>query len=163
MQSSKDKNLGGRPAKFSEPSRPITITLPERILSLLVTINPDRAKAITSAVNMLLSSKGESTVLFEVRKVSNEKAIILVGHSKYLSRIPWLRMIEVGPARNIISIKSGTSIESMEVAIQDLLEEVPANEYHEREILEALLKSIRSSRRSKKSVKEEILFVELDK
>jgi len=162
MDSSKVKNLGGRPAKFSEPSRPITITLPERILSLLVTVNPDRAKAITSVVDSLLSSGEKNKKLFEVRKVSNEKAIILVGHSNYLSRIPWLRLIEVGPARNIISIKSGTSIESMEVAVQDLLEEVPVSELHEREILEALIKSIRSSRRSKKSVKEEILFVEFD-
>lgn len=162
MDSSKVKNLGGRPAKFSEPSRPITITLPERILSLLVTVNPDRAKAITSVVDSLLSSGEKNKKLFEVRKVSNEKAIILVGHSNYLSRIPWLRLIEVGPARNIISIKSGTSIESMEVAVQDLLDEVPVSELHEREILEALIKNIRSSRRSKKSVKEEILFVEFD-
>lgn len=162
MDSSKVKNLGGRPAKFSEPSRPITITLPERILSLLVTVNPDRAKAITSVVDSLLSSGEKNKKLFEVRKVSNEKAIILVGHSNYLSRIPWLRLIEVGPARNIISIKSGTSIESMEVAVQDLLDEVPVSELHEREILEALIKNIRSSRRSKKSIKEEILFVEFD-
>lgn len=162
MHSSKEKNPGGRPAKFSEPSRPITITLPERTLSLLQTINPDRAKAITSAVDTLLNSGGNAHKLFEIRKVSTGKSIILVGHSKYLSRVPWLRLIEVGPARHIISIQSGTSIESMEVAIHDLLEDLPANEHQEREILEALMKSIRASRRSKKSIKEEILFVELD-
>jgi len=162
MHSSKAKNLGGRPSKFSEPSRPVTITLPERILSLLSTVNPDRALAITSVVDSLFSSSDNQQHLFEIRKVSTGKSIILVGHSKYLSQIPWLRLIEVGPARHIISIQSGTSIESMEVAIHDLLEDLPDSEHHEREILEALMKSIRTSRRSKKSVKEEILFVEMD-
>ena len=43
-------NPGGRPAKFDEPSRPVTMTLPDRILDRLAEIGDDRAKAVVKAV-----------------------------------------------------------------------------------------------------------------
>ena len=39
---------GGRPAKFDEPSRPVTITLPDRILDRIKEIDDDRAKGIVN-------------------------------------------------------------------------------------------------------------------
>ena len=36
------KSTGGRPAKFAEPSRPVTVTLPERILRQLDETEPLR-------------------------------------------------------------------------------------------------------------------------
>src|SRR4051812_902670 len=46
-QPSRDKkNTGGRPPKFAEPSRPITLTLPESTLEALRHIDRDRGKAI---------------------------------------------------------------------------------------------------------------------
>ena len=36
------KSSGGRPAKFAEPSRPVTVTLPERILRQLDETEPLR-------------------------------------------------------------------------------------------------------------------------
>lgn len=162
MKSSNVKNPGGRPAKFTEPSRPITVTLPERILNLLKTVNSDRAKAITAVVENQLGFTNEAKHPVVSLKVSPGTAIILTGHSDYLKRIPWLRLIEVSPARNLISIQSGTSIESMELALHDLIEEIPQTEKQEREILELLLRYIRTSRRSRKSIKEEILFIEAD-
>ena len=92
-------------------------------------------------------------------RIAPNKAIILVGHSAQLKRIPFLRLIEVAPGRHLISVQSGTSIESMEVALHDLLETLPADGSAERAILEGLMQIIRSSRRTHNTTKEEILFV----
>ena len=50
-----DKVRGGRPAKFDEPSRPVTLTLPDRILERIKEIDGDRAKGIVKAVETVLA------------------------------------------------------------------------------------------------------------
>ena len=159
MASRAEKHRGGRPAKFGEPSRPVTITLPERILHLLDRVDSDRAKAITKLVDSSLEINGPPPKPVITVKVAEGKAIILVSYCEPLNRLPWLRLIEVAPARHLISIQSGTSIESIEVALHDLLENMPKDKLLDREILEALMHIIRSSRRSKTTMKEEILFL----
>ncbi len=153
------KNRGGRPAKFSEPSRPITVTLPERVLRLLAAVDPDRAKAITKVTEAALSTGGKPHKTVSTIQVAPGKSIILVDNSELLGRIPWLRLIEIAPARHLISIQSGTSIESMEVALHDLLEDLPKENSRDREVLEALRRILHASRRTRTTTKEEILFV----
>ena len=162
MTSRLEKHPGGRPTKFSEPSRPVTVTLPERVLQLLTTVDSDRAKAITKLADASLTHNDKSLKPVTTVKVAKGRAIILVSYSEQLKRIPWLRLIEVAPARHLISIRSGTSIESMEVAMQDLLEDLPKAKSSDRDILETLLQIIRASRRTKTTMKEEILFIATD-
>ena len=158
-KSSAEKKRGGRPSKFGEPSRPVTVTLPERILRMLAAVDSDRAKAICKLADARLGARGEFSQPVATVEVADGQAIILVNRSARLARLPWLRLIEVAPGRNLISIRSGTSIETIEVAIHDLLEDLPAGESRDREILEALLGIVRSSRRTNTTLKEEILFV----
>ena len=153
------KNRGGRPAKFREPSRPVTVTLPERVLRLLTTVDSDRAKAITKLAETALNPDGKPPKAVSTIQVAPGKSIIVVNNSELLNRIPWLRLIEIAPARHLISIQSGTSIESMEVAIHDLLEDLPKGDISDREILETLLRILHTSRRTRTTTKEEILFV----
>ncbi len=153
------KHRGGRPAKFTEPSRPVTVTLPERVLQRLTTVDSDRAKAITKLVDFSLNDNGKTLKPVTTINIAEGRAIILVSHSERLQSLPWLRLIEVAPARHLISIRSGTSIETIEVAMQDLLEGVPNVKSFEREILETLLQVIRKSRRAQTTSKEEILFI----
>ena len=159
MKSRVEKHPGGRPAKFAEPSRPVTVTLPERVLQLLAAVDADRAKAITKLADSWSSPRGKLPPPVATVEIAAGMAIILVNHSERLARLPWLRLIEVAPGRNLISIRSGTAIETIEVAIHDLLEDLPAGESRDREILEALLGIVRSSRRTNTTLKEEILFV----
>ena len=159
MASRAKKHPGGRPAKFSEPRRPITVTLPLRVLRLLAAIDSDRAKAIVKLAETVGEQSGPPRDPLATVRIAPDKAIILVGHSAQLKRIPFLRLIEVAPGRHLISVESGTSIESMEVALHDLLETLPADHPSDRAILEGLLQIIRSSRRTRNTTKEEILFV----
>jgi hypothetical protein len=160
MASSEKRHAGGRPKKFSENSRPVTVTLPERTLALLAAVSPDRAKAIVKVTDRVLGEGGSSRPSVELVEVAPGKAAILVAHSRHLESIPWLRLVEVAPARHLLSLVSGTPVEKLEVALGDLLEALPEAEPKERELLEALRSSIRAPRRSQKIVKEEILFVE---
>ena len=150
---------GGRPAKFAEPSRPVTVTLPERVLQSLDRFDSDRAKAIVKLVESSLGPNEESRKPVAAVKIAAGRAILLVNHCEQLQQLPWLRLIEVAPARHLISIRSGTSVETMELAIRDLLEESPLGKPREREILQTLMNIIRESRRTKTTSKEEILVV----
>lgn len=154
-----EKHGGGRPAKFAEPSRPVTMTLPERVLRLLATVDSDRAKAITKLADSLLGAQGKPPKPVTTVNIAKGKAIILVSYSERLARLPWLRLIEVAPARHLISIRSGTSIESIEVAMHDILDDLPKGKSTDREMLETLMQIIRASRRTNTTTKEEILFV----
>jgi hypothetical protein len=160
VKSTPERHPGGRPPKFNEASRPVTVTLPERVLRLLAQVSPDRAKAITKLVDRELGVAGSGPSPVDLVEVAPGKAVILVAHSSYLENIPWLRLVEVAPGRHLLSLAPGTSIEKLEVAIGDLLEAVPESDADQRDLLEALRKTIRTPRRNQKLVKEEILFVE---
>ena len=60
MVSSVKAKRTGRPAKFAEPSRPVTVTLPERILDLLAAVDSDRAQAIVKTVEAISAPRQES-------------------------------------------------------------------------------------------------------
>jgi hypothetical protein len=154
-----ERNKGGRPPKFREPSRPITVTLPLRTLQLIETIDTDRAHALTKAVDAVTQGAGRTKPQVSVVEISKGVGLIVVGPSKYLRRIGWLRLAEIAPARYILSVPSGTTVDSIEIAIVDQLDAVPAAEPHEHSLLQALLEIIRTIRRAHRVTKGEILFV----
>ena len=161
LASTSKKAGGGRPKKFNESSHPVTVTLPERILRQLHRLHEDRALAITKAVEIVAGSTTHPMKPVEVVEISKGKAIIIVGPSKILRKIPWLHMVEIAPARYLLSVPTGTPVESLEVAIMDLLENLPAEEPEERFLLEELRKCVSHQRRGKTMSKGELLFIDL--
>ena len=82
------KHPGGRPPKFMEASRPITVTLPERTLEYLNEIDSDRAKAIVKAAEAMMETRKHAPRKMDVVKVAPNTGILLVPHSKSLQKIP---------------------------------------------------------------------------
>lgn len=158
-KSSVEKNRGGRPAKFAEPRRPVTVTLPERVLRLLATVHADRAKAIVRLADLILAADGGLPPPVTTVAIGEGRAIILTSYSERLERLPWLRLVEVVPGRHLLSIRSGTPVETVELALHDQLEDLPAEAAVDREIMTVLLRIVRMSRRMNTALKEEILFV----
>jgi len=148
---------GGRPPKFDEPRRPVTMTLPERTLRHLATVDADRASAIVKLVDAAVPSKDDAKIV-DIVEVAPGAAVILVPPTRALRRIPWLRLAEVTPGRHLLTIVSGMAVESLEVAILDLLESLP-QEDDERWVLEELRSLIGSSRRKQAIRKFEMLYV----
>ena len=152
------KKSGGRPRKFSEPSRPITLTLPERTLRELRHINPDPGHAIVKLMSWALQNGGEEKPLVEIVKTSTDMGIIVVGPSKTLSHIRFLHLVEVAPARYLLALDSGYDFKNLEIALTDLLDDVPLADKRERELMTQLLQHIKRLRRSETMSRAEILF-----
>jgi hypothetical protein len=149
----------GRPPKFREPRRPITVTLPESTLSQLAAIDSDRAQAIVkaTAAALPLDPKRKPVELVEVLP---GLSVIVIGPSQLIQRIQWLRLVEIAPLRFLLTIPPGTSVDSVELALVDLLQSLKAHEDWERSILMALRDLMRRLRMEGKLSKGELLFVE---
>jgi len=163
MRSSKIKEVikhsGGRPRKFDDPSRPVTVTLPERTLSLLAQVDEDRARAIVKVTDTVTKEAWPDERRVRLVTIDEKSAVIVIGPSKRLKMIPWLRLVEVTPTNYLIAIPTGTPLEKLEVEIDDLIEEVPPDDEYERGILEDLRKLIGQLRRQDKMSKLEIILV----
>ena len=147
---------GGRPAKFAEPRRPVTMTLPQRILDRLAEIDADRARAVVKAVEAALGGDRAVEPVGELRIASGE-TLLTIADSPLLRRLPWLTLIEVAPGRHVLSLRDGVPVEKLEVALEDLLDAgaPPA----ERRVLRRLLDRIRTPRRNRAVRTESILVV----
>jgi hypothetical protein len=154
------KNLGGRPPKYLEARRPITVTLPERILQDLHSINPDRSKAIVKCVEAIVALGDRPFKPVELIELTPGKALILVGHSSSLQQIEWLRLVEIAPFRYLLVLPSGTAVEVLEVTIQDLIRDLDPNS-SESVMLKELLNVINHQRRGRSITKAELLFVDI--
>ena len=149
----------GRPPKFQVPRRPVTVTLPESTLAQLAAIDSDRAKAIVKATTAALPLEAKRQKAVELVEVLPGLSIIVVGPSRYLQKIRWLRLVELAPLRFLLTIPSGTAVESLELAIIDLLQNLKSYENWERSILEALRDLMRRLRHEGKLSKAELMFV----
>jgi hypothetical protein len=137
------------------------VTLPDSTLELLSCIDRDRARAIvkaTNAVQTTLAGKRHSQV--ELVEVEPGLGIILVGPTRMLEKIAGLRLAEVAPLRFLITLSRGTSIDSIELSISDLLEEFPGKHALERATLVQLRDLFRELRRRGKLSTAEMLFVD---
>jgi hypothetical protein len=139
----------------------VTVTLPEGTLSLLAGIDPDRSWAIVKATALAVANTRACGAVELVEAMPGFN-IILVGPSRYLRQIKWLRMLEVAPGRFLLALPSGTAIDSLEVALGDLLDKMEAEE-EERPQIEELRDLVRSVRHEAQFSKAELLFVSKQK
>jgi hypothetical protein len=150
----------GRPPKFEQRGRPVTVTLPEGTLARLAAIDPDRSRAIVKTTEAALPPEEEMARLPRLVEVAPGLSVIIVGPSRCLRDINWLRLAEISPSRYLLVVPSGASIDSLELALIDLLENIrPADEW-ERPVLERLRKLIASLRRGARLSKAELLLIE---
>lgn len=155
------KQAGGRPPKFKEIRRPITVTLPERILTALERVSPDRARALVKCVEATIGATGEEKEQVELIEVLPGKALIVVSSNRFLSRIEWLRLVEIAPARYLLVLPPGMPIERLEVELQDLSEGLDPSEETERALIDRLQKMLTQHRRKKDISKGELMLVDV--
>jgi hypothetical protein len=160
-QENPEQRTGGRPPKFDEPRRPITVTLPERTLRQLSAISLDRAQAIVKVTDAVAGSNRTERRLVELIEVAPGKAVIVVGPCLSLKQIPWLRLVEIAPGRNLLILPSGKAVDSLEVAILDIIENLSTLDDRERALLEELRGQLCRLRREDKISKAEIIFFDV--
>lgn len=152
------KKSGGRPPKFDEPSRPVTLTLPERTLHELRQVDADPGRAIVKLATWALQNGGKHEPLVEIVKSSDEVGIIVIGPCLALTQIPFLHLVEVGPARYLLALDSGHDFKALEIAIRDIVEDLPPTDTRERHLLGQLLERMKHLRKSDAISRAEILF-----
>ena len=155
------RHQGGRPPKYNEPSRPVTVTLPESTLSQLAGIDPDRGRAIVKLAQYVTESHPPSTCV-ELTQVPGSGAIILVGRCPALDRIPFLHLIEVAPGRHLLALGRDHDFSTLELAVQDLLDEESNLTQDDAQILQSLRTMIRQLRRANRVSHAEILLVDVE-
>ena len=161
----KSSAKGGRPSKFAEPSTRITVTLPDRTLARLGEIGSDRAKAIVKAVDAALDEGGPESASGNVRKIpfGPGESLLCLADNRLLRSIPWLSLVEIAPGRHVIALDGEISVEKFEVAIGDLLDDLPpGTREDEISALRTLLDMIRGPRRRNVLRTESILVVPED-
>lgn len=145
-----------------EIQRLVTLTLPEKTLRILETVDKDLTKAIVKLTNIAIRKAFPQGSAFEVVKVASRKSVLIVGSDTQLARIPWLKLVEIAPGRNLITIPSGTSLESLEVEILALIEKMGSEEETERTLLTEFSKYVGRLRRYKRMSRAEIMIVDTD-
>jgi hypothetical protein len=137
------------------------MTLPERILTQLADIDPDRTRAVVK-VTEAVAGKGRGGFRpVELIEMAPGRSLIVVGPSTVLKKIPWLKRIEIAPARYLLMVPSGTPIEALEVALGDLLHDTAAAKNdRENAVLHELVDIISQQRRTKRLSKAEILIID---
>lgn len=153
------RNPRGRPPKFQEPSRPVTVTLPERTIETLSRLGEDRARSIVLVADAFAAEQGLPRPAVEIVTVGAGLAVILTGRCRLLDSIAGLRPIEITPGRFLLTVTPGTPAETLEVELADLVSESDATP-DERAVLTGLVEVLRSQRRRRSLWKAEILFVE---
>jgi len=135
------------------------MTLPVRVLEMLKSVDPDRARAIVKLA--AVSGGGEyNRKPVEIVEVAPRRGLIVVAKSRLLESIEGLRLVEIAPARYLITVKANLSVESIEVQLEDKIEE-ETEDLREREILKELLSQIRRHRRRQAVSKEELLVISI--
>jgi hypothetical protein len=162
-QVSGKKPVGGRPRKFGEPSRPITVTLPESTLHQLERVHADRSRAIVTLANQALAAQDQETwPLVEIVEVAAKVGLVIIGQTNALERIPFVHPVQVAPGRFVLAFDSGSDLRAFEIAVNDLLEDRPRLIGPDRELLKELLKHLKRLRKSERMTMAQILLVQLD-
>lgn len=157
----KRKSNSGRPPKYSGPSRPVTVTLPDSTLEALRRIDEDRGLAIVKAAEWAQGDYSDSNAPVEIVQMAPGKGLLVVGATVALKRIPFLHLIEIGPDRHLLALDRGNDFRSLEIAVRDLFDDVPEGQTYERELLKSLLVHIRDLRKAEKVTMAEILLVSM--
>ena len=153
------RHQGGRPPKYNEPSRPITVTLPDSTLEQLAAIDPDRGKAIVRLAQNMVDSQREWNGV-ELAQAGGSGAIILVGRCPALERVSFLHLIEVAPGRHLLALEQNHDFESLELAVQDLLDEEATLSPGDLHVLKSLRTLIGQLRRANRFSLAEILLID---
>lgn len=137
----------GRPRKFSRPSRPVTVTLPEDVIATLQSINGDLGGGIVSLLERRRGADLPAPPAAEISRYGNH-SVIIVPHLPALSRLPGVELVPIGGGRALISLQPTHSVPQLELAVRDAAEQTRAGSA-DRQALETVADILRKARLSR--------------
>jgi hypothetical protein len=134
----------GRPRKFTVPSRPVTVTLPEDVLAALTSIDGDLARAIVRLAQPVLADRPRPPAELAT---FGRHSVIVVQPSRTLERRTGVELIHLPDGRALISFDQTRTIAALELLIRDSLEDADLPEA-DRRIFDAIDGILHTARRS---------------
>ena len=138
----------GRPRKFGRPSRAVTMTLPDDVISALQSIDQDLSRAIVRAVQG--SALERSCAPAELARYGGgdqgDQAVIIVSHCRALKAWTGVELVPLTDGRALLSFDDHLSVPEFELRLLDAIED-PALEEHDRAVFRAVVEILRSTRR----------------
>jgi hypothetical protein len=133
----------GRPRKFSGPSRPVTLTLPVETIEALTALDSDLSRAVVRVAQSDVRRRHAGAEL----ATFGRRAVIIVNASRALERRVGVDLVPLPDGRALISFEETTSPDTLELRIEDALED-PVLSRADRETFEAILEILKTARRS---------------
>jgi hypothetical protein len=134
----------GRPRKFTVPSRPITLTLPDHVIDALSAIDHDVSRAVVRLMQPRLARRAHPPAELAT---FGRRAVIVVNPSRTLEQRTGISLIHLPDGRALISFDQPQTIAGLELLISDALDERRLSREDEA-IFQAIADILRSARRS---------------
>lgn len=134
----------GRPRKFTVPSRPITVTLPEDVLAALTSMDVDLGRAIVRLAQPAVGKRPHPPAELAT---FGRHSVIVVQPSRTLERRTGVELLHLPDGRALISFDQSRTIAALELLIKDALEEADLPEA-DRRIFGAIEDILYTARRS---------------
>ena len=134
----------GRPRKFAAPSRAVTLTLPESVLTALASVHEDISKAVVQLTQRRLRQK--SHPLAELT-VFGRSAVITVRPTPSLERRADIQLVPLPDGRALISFAQPKTIAELELTLNDAVEDSSLPQA-DRELFAAIVHILKDARHS---------------
>lgn len=138
----------GRPRKFTAPSRPVTLTLPDHVIDALTALDPDLSRAVVRLAQPMLADAPHPPVELAT---FGRHSVIVVNPSRTLKQRTGVELLHLPDGRALISFDQPTTIPGLELTIKDALEDRGLTPV-DRAMFEAIGNILKSARRSDKVV-----------
>ncbi|HYN07565.1 MAG TPA: hypothetical protein VES67_09265 [Vicinamibacterales bacterium] len=136
----------GRPRKFGRPARPITLTLPDDVISRLAAVDGDLGRAIVSLVDAAPVPSRARRAAASISSFGRH-AVILVPPVAALRRLRGIQLVPVGNGRALIALDHPHAIPQLELDLRDALDRTGLTT-GDRGVLETVAEILRDARQS---------------
>lgn len=135
----------GRPQKFGRPSRAITLTVPEDIISALMSVDEDVSRAVVRLAQPLVAD----VVTRAPAELSRygDRAVIVVRPVGALERIPGVTLVPLPDGRALISLE-GISVHELELKLRDATDDARIDA-GDRSVMASIAEILKTARRTK--------------
>lgn len=134
----------GRPRKFTVPSRPVTLTLPDHVIDALRRVDTDLGRAIVRLAETAVAAPPRRAAELSA---FGGRAVIVVTPSRSLERQTGAALLHLPDGRAIISFDRSMTVAQLELMIADALEAGNLASA-DREVFQGVAEILRSARRS---------------
>jgi hypothetical protein len=110
----------GRPRKFNEPSRALTLTLPESVIAALHAVNHDLSRAVVCLTQPEVARRPR---LAAELATFGRRAVITINPSRALEERTGVVLVPLTDGRALISFDESMTPERLELKLRDALDE----------------------------------------